>query len=1468
MKHKCSKARPNIVVGVVQSWLSAALRRIRIAALPVFHACCVIVISFGTSAQSVDNSLQVQQIQDAMEMARLSLAVYDLSKTDPGGGWRLIDSRNDPDGFSAGLYQRTLSDGTIQRTIAFAGTKDIRDVATDISQGLAIPMGVWDNIFTKNKFNEALDFAKQYTEIKDKNPNMTLSFTGQSLGGAYSQVASLTFGEKATVFNSAAVVKANLGLSASMQNNAPSLITQFVLQGDFVHDPTRSLPGAQQYGTEYRVSLPADLRVNLLPSLFLDHGMEAFQVALQSAYASGRGISAPTVSSPQFNQLSAFQRADIAQVYELPRQGAEVISQQLLTMADGLQSMKLLSLNSDKLQSLMKDPAFQKAFGGAPDWLNNAGDWATRLYALHNAWDSDMQEMHGLQGLADNPWVILHSKTIDQLAQIGLEKSLLPQFYHILDDHQLIPFQTQVFLDGSRAELGAPKFGGVDLVRAISSHAGRGYADIDTVTKYMDAAVGLTWGAAGLAVSGGNLRVAQISQDFGQSTANLARWSLQASGAEAAESQQMASAAGQPGQILNMYKVLQERNAIDGRPIQSILEFLSPKNATDFSQASDLMKANGFTASDYQKADQICANLTSKVGQFQNNPFKTITVSSANSSFSQMGQNAQIAADLTQGNQKVVVFGAGALADATYQRLSQTLGRNNVELLPNITDSFERNCAISDFGAQTSIRITQDNYREITQGGIRQLVPQVPQIPVTPVKPPDPSQGFPKVKPSVFPPPPGPPAKLPSVVADAGASRPPTMPMVRDQFTQAISTSIGSGLGYQASFQPPHVGGVMLQGAAAMSDSNSPLTAGNFSLIFQGSDGAIDIPTLRRFVTALWATYFADEGPGISIDPVGGFTNRHAVRYIGRVINSDLGRVMRETDYKMKEWAVGAGRPDIPNWLTPEEIGIRDGVVHTGAASRFWFVPEHMCFRQAENALLFDSGKMTVKTEYMFEHKGETNQEREEWAADFTKRYDEIAMHYPIFGELFEYAKLVSLTKYLKQHRVPLLWFLLANREMVITEDSPGTVKAFARKSDYLEECQIAGGVDLSPGIEPGNFVADAELLKAITEARQQAQMGGREKASTQDNIEIVNTTNANLTVTPSQTVVISESRSSSDDFATDIGLRLNGNPSLELARYRRTDFPQVLTFGRDWHLMIPYSIHPASDKRVVCGAFRVPEAMVLQNNLTGHETPLQFKDQFNIGTNIVPIAGYFPDQPQSSLNIGLFPLSDMTFRLDDKLGCEFEFDANGRIRRMLLADHLEYATNAAGRITGVTKVKDCEVTYEYKQERLNWRYYSTNSSPLPFRLAPEGGEQVAAQNARVPKQLRLFDSAVGSEELFSFDEKHISGFVGYFPADTNRSGYTFLAFQTDGSLILKHKSGSQIAFDPGGQFRYMVVDVMSRMIQGPYEVRFEYGIAQEQYRIVTARIIDQKSNRILYAVSYEYSRDGDLAGASIASAQ
>jgi len=60
----------------------------------------------------------------------------------------------------------------------------------------------------------------------------------------------------------------------------------------------------------------------------------------------------------------------------------------------------------------------------------------------------------------------------------------------------------------------------------------------------------------------------------------------------------------------------------------------------------------------------------------------------------------------------------------------------------------------------------------------------------------------------------------------------------------------------------------------------------------------------------------------------------------------------------------------------------------------------------------------------------------------------------------------------------------MANKDLVLTEDSPGTVDALVKQSDYFRGVQIEGGVDLGFDVSrQGNYVFDDETVHALNEA-------------------------------------------------------------------------------------------------------------------------------------------------------------------------------------------------------------------------------------------------------------------------------------------------------------------------------------------------------------------------------------------------
>jgi len=637
---------------------------------------------------------------------------------------------------------------------------------------------------------------------------------------------------------------------------------------------------------------------------------------------------------------------------------------------------------------------------------------------------------------------------------------------------------------------------------------------------------------------------------------------------------------------------------------------------------------------------------------------------------------------------------------------------------------------------------------------------------------------------------------------------------------------------------PNDIGGVMLHGAAQVSGTGhngSQIGRGTFSLIFQNGNAEIDIEKLRKFVTALWAVYFSKEGPGISIDPIAPGIDKHLVRYIGRVINSDLGRVMRVADYTMKKWSVGTEKPDIDGFKTVDELSAIHGIRYIGASRRFWFVPEDMRFKLVGDALLFDSGKMTLKTEYTFLNKEARAEPADEaFAQFFTEHYNEIAEQYPIYRELFEYAKLVSLCKYLKEKGIPMLWFLLANKDMVITEDSPGTVDALAKKSDYFEYIQIEGGVDLAFKQSANNYIIDQEAAQAINEA---VELYGPTLLSGSSVLPsetiILETTDKDFTLTPSQTLTLSRSAATGDKYQTDLALRYGKEPWLELVRYYTPEYEGPTSFGKGWHLLIPYQVEPYGGKKIEFLNAMIPEKMVVKNLLTAREEILTFsKDRYSI-------AGYVPDDLETSNLIGLFLLSDASFRLADKLGNEFQFNQEGHLTEMILSD--EY-----------------QVKFEYGYAEAKMKEFTS----LPYRIEPVGDKYELLPNTdiKVLKNVKLIDFINGKDEIFVFNQNNRYGIVGYTPIDEGRSKYTYLALLTDGSSILADRYGNEISFDPAGRFNEIRAWVVKGLSQGNLQVEFDYEFKNGQHRIKKARVIEKDKPTTLYAVNYEYGQDGRLS--------
>lgn len=743
----------------------------------------------------------------------------------------------------------------------------------------------------------------------------------------------------------------------------------------------------------------------------------------------------------------------------------------------------------------------------------------------------------------------------------------------------------------------------------------------------------------------------------------------------------------------------------------------------------------------------------------------------------------------------------------------------------------------------------------------------------------------------------------------------------------------------------PDVGGVMLENVADVTGDStaSPLdmAGAKFSFIVDGEDARLDPQTFRKFITALWAVYYSDKDPGISIDPIAPGAEKHLVRYIGQVINTDLGRVMREADYLMKKWVVGTEKPEISHFKNPLEYAAEDGMLSVGAWSRFWFVPEDMQFRRSDNMLLFESGKMTVQTEYMFQGFGSgADPSNRKFAEFFTDNYQKIAKKYPIYEELYEYAKMVSLAKYLKESGVPLFWFLMANKDLVITEDSTSTVDALVKSSKRFQGIQVEGGVDLC---SEGQYIYDNEAVIAINRALAKLPSNKISGITSVSDGKIFNKTvsdpfsftfkDRSLTVLPQHSsssgkdyrglryqtdfavketgyqltdnsrvdlkqqifrlkyaellynaakkepsgnieLILNESWQKAERVSEQIDRRLKAiinqdfkskarfhdalnkyfpkdelqkwkkiitqyafyNTSLELVRCFHPRDTRTGSFGQGWELLVPYQLKFTGKEVTEFMGLILPKQIAFIDKLSGRKEILTFSDsQFKA-------AAYVPEDIKYSQVVGLFPMTDGTYRLLDKIKNEFVFNSSGYLTEMIFSD--------------IHQIK-----FEYQKD------FEVKLDNPSYAIERVSEKWIKYRGIYLPEIIRIKNLSDGSGEVVCFTKD--KAIIGYAPEKPETSQFEFLALMSDLSYRLVDKKENEIVFDSSGKFDKIISTsenlLVRSMSSGNYNIYFNYKFSKLGKPVVAqAKLIKNGKDDSEIIMQYSYDNDGRLSKAVI----
>lgn len=243
---------------------------------------------------------------------------------------------------------------------------------------------------------------------------------------------------------------------------------------------------------------------------------------------------------------------------------------------------------------------------------------------------------------------------------------------------------------------------------------------------------------------------------------------------------------------------------------------------------------------------------------------------------------------------------------------------------------------------------------------------------------------------------------------------------------------------------------------------------------------------------------------------------------------------------------------------------------------------------------------------------------------------------------------------------------------------------------------------------------------------------------------------------------------------------------------------------------------------------------MAVRNLLSGECDVLTFsEDRYSV-------VGYVPEMLADSQVVGLFLMSNRSYRLADKLGNEFHFDPDGRLTDLLLSSNRAH-----------------HARIQYADE------FTSAFAQIPYGVEAVGDERVRFLNVTLPKRLKVTDLLHDhSEELTFCDKKGTAAFV---PKDTETSRFQQLALLSNGGLLLADNHGNEVRFDPRWRFDSMRpaldCDMVRTISMGNRKTIFNYTISHDGRVVIASAALSEDSRyaRPTWVARYEYDQEGRL---------
>ena len=202
-------------------------------------------------------------------------------------------------------------------------------------------------------------------------------------------------------------------------------------------------------------------------------------------------------------------------------------------------------------------------------------------------------------------------------------------------------------------------------------------------------------------------------------------------------------------------------------------------------------------------------------------------------------------------------------------------------------------------------------------------------------------------------------------------------------------------------------------------------------LIFAGdTEDGLEPLNMDDFIVALRAVYVLRQDPAVSIgtEP-SGIPELKRVRYDGGTANTSFGQTMFAADYALKTLSIG--RDSTRTVVRLEREGFKNVVQWTAELddmvlglvwnSRVWFVPGKVDISKRRDGRGILVGEIPVVTlsDSRFNRRALMQKGVEEFARYLTENFDLLASTYPSVAKLPQLAQLVAVTKWMRDHRIP-----------------------------------------------------------------------------------------------------------------------------------------------------------------------------------------------------------------------------------------------------------------------------------------------------------------------------------------------------------------------------------------------------------------------------------------------------------------